>query len=141
MCYNIDSGGKKHMTHKQFRKEANELFTQVYQSSIEHESPDVISSRQLHRKFKALLKTLFPDCTIHHTGGGYCEDSGFVEKDGHFVYISISDLRFWKNWDQDVLIRTAGSKTDYRGGRNNRTTLDKLQEDVYKLLTQTHTSW
>lgn len=126
------------MKPNQFKKEANELFSPTYQNSVEHENPDVISSQQLHRKFKSLLKTLFPDCVIHHTGGGYCEDSAFVEKDGHFVYISISDLRFWKNWDQDILIRTASSQKDYRGGHNNSTTLNKLEEDVYYLLKKDH---
>jgi hypothetical protein len=122
------------MTPEKFIREANYLFTPGFQNSVRHENPDVISSQKLNRKFKAFVKSQFPDCELHDFHGGYCESSGFVEKDGKFVYISISDLRYWKNWAEDVLIRTATSAKDYHGGPSHRATIKNLKADVYKLL-------
>lgn len=117
------------MTINQFRKDAKGLFLGDY--NIDK------SNQILHRKFKALLTSLFPDCTIKMVGG-FCEDSGFVSKDRHFVYISLSDLRFWDNWDKEILVRTAANDKDYSGGRNNYATLETLQKSVYELLKQEH---
>jgi hypothetical protein len=122
------------MTPEKFIREANYLFTPAYQYTVNHERSDVVSSQNLNRKFKAFIKSQFPDCELHGFHGGYCESSGFVEKDGKFVYISISDLRFWKNWAENVLIRTAAHEKDYHGGPNNRSTIKTLKADVYKLL-------
>jgi hypothetical protein len=122
------------MTPEKFIREANYLFTPDYQYTVHHERPDVVSSQKLNRKFKAFIKSQFPDCELHGFHGGCCESSGFVEKDGKFVYIRISDLRYWKNWAEDVLIRTATSAKDYHGGPNHRATIKNLKADVYKLL-------
>ena len=122
------------MTPEKFIREANYLFTPDYQYTVHHERPDVVSSQKLNRKFKAFIKSQFPDCELHGFHGGYCESSGFVEKDGKLVYISISDLRYWKNWAEDVLIRTATSAKDYHGGPNHRATIKNLKTEVYRLL-------
>ena len=122
------------MTPEKFIREANYLFTPDFQYTVNHERPDVVSSQKLNRKFKAFIKSQFPDCELHGFSGGYCESSGFVEKAGKFVYIRISDLRFWKNWAEDVLIRTATSAKDYHGGLNHRATIKNLKIEVYKLL-------
>ena len=117
------------MTINQFRKDAKGLFVGDYDLNK--------SNQALHRKFKALLTSLFPDCIIK-TVGGFCEDGGFVCKNGHFVFVGLSDLRFWANWDKEILVRTAANDIDYFGGRNNYATLETLQKKVYELLKTEH---
>ena len=54
---------------------------------------------------------------------------------GLCVYISISDVRFWKNeWYNNVLIRDAKDENDYHGGRNNYIELPHLPQKIKSLL-------
>lgn len=122
------------MTPEKFIREANYLFTPGFQDSLKCECPDEISSQKLNRKFKAFIKSQFPDCELHDFQGGYCASSGFIEKAGKFIYISLIDLRYWENWANHVLIRTAMSENDYHGGPNHYTTIKNLKTDVYRLL-------
>lgn len=54
--------------------------------------------------------------------------SGFLEnlKTGKFVYISIGDVRYSRNWLDRVLIRTVESSKDYTGKRNQYTELEDI---------------
>ena len=46
---------------------------------------------------------------------------------GNHLYLSISDVRYWKNeWYNHILIRTASHEKDYHGGGNNYTSLPNL---------------
>lgn len=70
-----------------------------------------------------------------NVGRNHYEFSGFI-RDGEnkFVYLSISDVRFFPNeWYNDLLIRRADSERDYHGYGNNRTSLEDLQENVERL--------
>ena len=61
--------------------------------------------------------------------------SGFIERDGRYVYFCTSDVRYFPgNWHNNILIRTAKSDKDYTGGRNCYTTLEKFGEEVLRLL-------
>lgn len=122
------------MKPNQFVKDVKYLFSPYGLSEIDHERPETVASKAAHRKFNALLKTLFPDCIIHGSHSGYCECSGFVQKGNHYVYISVGDFRYWDTWDQNILVRTAVNEKDFRGGSNNFVSIEKLQEKVYSLL-------
>lgn len=65
----------------------------------------------------------------------YCF-SAFIKSSGNkCVYLSISDVRYFSNeWYSHILVRTAKNEVDYRGGFNNYTTLEKLNNTVAKLL-------
>ena len=63
----------------------------------------------------------------------YCF-SAFIECDGCYVYLSICDVRFSHDWFNHILIRTATTEKDYRGGLNNYTTLADLENDLGLLL-------
>ena len=66
---------------------------------------------------------------------GHYYISGFIERDGRFVYFSMSDVRhFPGGWHDNILIRTAKSDKDYTGGSNCYTTLDNFQRNVETLL-------
>lgn len=57
--------------------------------------------------------------------------------ENNYVYISISDVRYFNNdWYNHILVRTAKNETDYRGGFNHYTTLERLEGKVCELLNE-----
>lgn len=66
---------------------------------------------------------------------GHYEFSAFIKKDDKYVYISISDVRYFKNaWYNNILIRTAKHEKDYTGGWNRYTSLPLLENSLVKML-------
>lgn len=66
---------------------------------------------------------------------GHYDCSAFVERDGKFAYVSISDVRFFSNdWIDNILIRTAKGTKDYTGGSNSWTTLLNLSDNIDRIL-------
>lgn len=64
----------------------------------------------------------------------YCF-SAFYKIGERFVYISISDVRHFKNeWYNGILVRTATSDHDYTGGSNNFCCLARLEETIENLI-------
>ena len=65
----------------------------------------------------------------------YCFSAFIKSSENKCVYLSISDVRYFSNeWYSHILVRTAKNEVDYRGGFNNYTTLEKLDNTVAKLL-------
>ena len=63
------------------------------------------------------------------------EFSCFIQGNGKYVYISISDVRYFsKEWFNNILIRTAQNEKDYHGGPNNYTSLPNLENKVKAML-------
>lgn len=122
------------MDAKQFIRETNKLFSADYLNSLSTESPYEASSRQLDRKVKSYLKSILPEAKIFGFKGGFCCTSGFVEMNGKFVYISIPDIRFNRNWQNNILMRIAKNEHDYTGGWNDYTTIERLSTDIMKLI-------
>lgn len=51
-----------------------------------------------------------------------------------FYYISISDVRYFKNeWAENILYRTMKHDKDWTGGTNRYTTLENLSKNLLKL--------
>lgn len=51
-----------------------------------------------------------------------------------FYYISISDVRYWKNeWANNILYRTMNNEKDWSGGSNHYSTLEELAEKLLNL--------
>lgn len=51
-----------------------------------------------------------------------------------FYYISISDVRYWKNeWADYILYRTMEHEKDWTGGSNQYSSLNDLSENLIKL--------
>lgn len=51
-----------------------------------------------------------------------------------FYYISISDVRYWKNeWANHILYRTMEHEKDWTGGSNRYSTLENLSENLLTL--------
>lgn len=70
---------------------------------------------------------------VHKFLGNHFEWSAVLEKNGKYIYVSISDVRYWK-WYDEVLIRTMAHDSDWRGGSNNYCTFDKIAEKADRLL-------
>ncbi len=75
------------------------------------------------------------DWQLVNIGKNHYEFSTFVKNDkGAFLYISISDVRYWKNeWYNHILIRTATHERDYTGGYNQYTTLCDLENKIKRI--------
>jgi len=87
------------------------------------------------RLFRSFVKKNIPADAKATVKVGHYESYGFVELNGKFVFFSISDVRYFKNsWVDDILIRTAKNSSDFTGGSNCSTTLEKFKADVTRLL-------
>ncbi len=59
--------------------------------------------------------------------------SAFVCNEYGYIYISICDVRYFKNWwYKNIMYRTAKNEKDYTGGRNQYTSLDDLETNLIK---------
>lgn len=95
--------------------------------------PDFLS---FNTKFRNAIKKLLPaGYTLHSWSKGHYECSGVIKTpENKFIYISISDVRFWMNeWFTSVLIRTMEHDKDWRGGMNHYTSLFAFTKDVERL--------
>ena len=88
-------------------------------------------------KYRNFLKKL---CTnngyelVSFNPNHYCF-SCFIKGNGKYVYISISDVRYFsKAWLNNILIRTAKNERDYTGGPNNHVSISELEATIQKML-------
>ena len=86
--------------------------------------------KSFERKYINYLRAL---CKEHgwelcNPSKGHYFFSAFIRNpEGNYIYVSIPDVRFWKNqWYNHNLIRCARSEKDYHGGGNNYTSLPNL---------------
>ena len=86
------------------------------------------------RKYINYLKSMCKDNNwqLVNVGKNHYEFTAFVKHpDNLYIYLSISDVRFFKNeWFNNILIRTAEHEKDYRGGCNQYSDLQGLQYNV-----------
>lgn len=76
------------------------------------------------------------DMELHSFSKNHYEFSAVIKsnKTGKFYYISISDVRFWKNqWAEDILYRTMKHDKDWSGGSNCYSTLRDLPQNLLNL--------
>ena len=88
------------------------------------------------RDFRAHIKANIPEgAKIARFSRGHFYVAGHIERNGKFVYFSVSDVRHFPNdWYHRVLIRTATSEKDFTGGPNVITTLQNFPFQVERLL-------
>lgn len=88
------------------------------------------------RKYKNCIKGIASEIggELVRFSPNHYEFSCFVKRNDKFVYISISDVRYWRNgWYNNILIRTAQHDRDFTGGRNEYTNLDGLRDKIIEL--------
>ena len=82
------------------------------------------ASIQFARDFKSDVRSMLKgtDWTIDTLKANWFVLSGFLynKTKDVWVYLSVSDLRHWRNsWTDNMLVRTADSNKDYTGHANN----------------------
>ncbi len=91
--------------------------------------------KQFARDFLSDIKKLAEGYELVDKSVGHFYVSGFLKKDGKFIYFSCSDIRHFPNeWYNHLLIRTAKDEKDYTGGSNGYTKLPDLKSNLDKLM-------
>ena len=86
--------------------------------------------KSFQRKYINYLKSIAKEngWELVNVGKNHYQFSAFFKYQDKYVYLSISDVRFWQNeWYKHILVRTASSEKDYRGGGNCYASLPLLQ--------------
>lgn len=90
------------------------------------------------RDFKKMLKAeIEPEFEITEYNVGHFYVSSYLtnKESGKIVYLSVSDVRHFNDeWYQSILIRSAESVKDSRGGMNNYTYLANIKDNLIKLV-------
>ena len=73
------------------------------------------------------------DIKIHKFYPNHFEWTAVLEKNGKYIYVSLSDVRWW-DWYNDVLIRTMAHAEDWHGGPNNRCTFAEIGDTANRLI-------
>lgn len=71
---------------------------------------------------------------LHTFHKNHYEWTAVLEKNGKFIYVSISDVRYFDNWYDHVLVRTMAHEKDWHGGYNNFTSWDNVIDLADKLI-------
>ena len=95
-----------------------------------------VEFNRFSRDFKKFVeRNLPPKAELVDYMRGFYYASGFIERDGKFVYFSISDVRHFQHvWSTAILVRTAKDGHDYTGGNNNFADLAGFEPLVDRLL-------
>ena len=86
--------------------------------------------KQCKKELKAQAKNF--GFKIHKFLPNHFEWCAVLEKEGKFIYVSLSDVRYW-DWYNDVLIRTMAHAEDWHGGSNNRCSFNEIGENAERL--------
>lgn len=92
-----------------------------------------------YRKFEGTcIKELKKRCgengyKLSHFYKNHYEWSAVIEKDGKHLYIRIQDVRFFKNWMEEILIRGMKDSGDWIGEENHTTTWKKIFETAEEI--------
>ena len=98
--------------------------------------------RQFAKDFKSVVATAAKEHGMEIKGFrvGHYDVSGFLHKNGKYVYFSYSEMRYMpmdltrKDPLSGILYRTAESEKDFRGGMNCFTNIECFEADVAKLM-------
>ncbi len=92
--------------------------------------------KSFQMKYKSFIKKNLPEgYTIAKWLPSHYEFTCVIEKDGKYVYMSISDVRFWQNeWFTNILVRTMKSNTDWTGGHNQYASIFNLFDKIQKVM-------
>lgn len=92
--------------------------------------------KQFEKEYKAVLKE-FTNFEIEKFNKNHYEFSAVLKSklNGRFYYVSISDVRYFKNeWADDILVRTMAHEKDWTGGTNERSNLKNLEHKLNNLV-------
>ena len=94
--------------------------------------------KNFQTNYKSVIKEICNDIgmNLYSFNKNHYEFSAVVKSNttNQFYYISISDVRYWKNeWADNILFRTMENDKDWTGGRNRYSKLKDLEENLMNL--------
>lgn len=94
--------------------------------------------KDFQRNYRSVLKEIGKDIglELHSFNKNHYEFSAVMKSNitNQFYYISISDVRYWKNeWANKILYRTMEHDHDWTGGSNRYSTLENLSKNLLNL--------
>lgn len=92
--------------------------------SASYRTPEYVAFEKICRRELAAQCRKF-GFKIHKFCPNHFEWSAVLEKDGQYVYVRMSDVRFW-DWYNDILIRTMKHAEDWHGEENNRCAFNEI---------------
>jgi len=90
------------------------------------------------RNYKSVIKEFCKDIgmELHSFNKNHYNFSAVIKSNAtnQFYYVSISDVRYWKNeWADNILYRTMEHEKDWTGGSNRYSKLQDLPESLLNL--------
>ena len=122
---------------KTFRKKWNNVAVQDSGCVMSKEAKSFVTA------FRNMLRrTLEPfDINVISLTPNHYDCSGFVEKDGKYVYLSYSIPRYGERISfsdsgvrNGVLYRTAEGPKDFRGGNNHFSSIEKISDNIIRMI-------
>lgn len=94
--------------------------------------------KSFQTKYKNFIKKNLPEgYSIEKWNPSHYQFSCVIGKDGRYVYMSISDVRYFQNeWFQNILVRTMKHSTDWTGGPNQYASIFNLIKKIEKVMAQ-----
>jgi hypothetical protein len=97
-----------------------------------YRTPEYVAfEKQCRKELRAQCKKF--GFNLHKFNPNHFAWSAVLEKNGEYVYVSLSDVRFWK-WYDEVLIRTMKHAEDWHGDINNRCSFNEIGKTADNLL-------
>ncbi len=94
--------------------------------------------KNFQRNYRSVLKEIGKNIgfELHSFNKNHYDFSVVMKSNmtNQFYYLSISDVRYWKNeWANNILYRTMEHEKDWTGGSNRYSTLENLSENLLNL--------
>lgn len=92
--------------------------------------------KSFQRQYRNVLKAVAVEAgyELYDFIGNHYDFSAILNKGDSFVYVSISDVRFWANeWYTNILYRRMRHATDWTGMENHFSTLENLVANINRL--------
>ena len=97
-----------------------------------YRTPEYVAfEKQCRKELRAQCKKF--GLNLHKFYPNHFEWTAVLEKNGKYIYVSLSDVR-WFDWYDDVLIRTMAHDKDWTGGANNRCSFNEIGESANRLI-------
>ena len=92
--------------------------------------------KSFQRKYKNYLEKILPEgYSIYSWNKNHYQFSAVIEYNGRYVYMSISDVRYWQNeWFTNILVRTMKHEKDWTGGTNTYASIFNLSNRIQRLM-------
>lgn len=117
----------------------DKFFNKWYNKEIEDWGSEISPEyKNFQTNYRSVIKELCQDIdmNLYSFDKNHYNFSAVIKsnKTNQFYYMSILDVRYWKNeWANKILYRTMEHEKDWTGGSNHYSTLKELAENLLEL--------